>query len=92
MVVVVEEVPELEIIIKTAVGAMLETCTAGLILPESQQRNLEKSSREGMQMGREFQAREQHRQNHEVRIVSGVESEPRVGSGHEGDTSRGCAG
>ena len=43
-------------------------------------------------MGREFQAREQHRQNHEVRIVNGVESEPRVGSGHEGHASRGWAG
>ena len=43
MVVVVKEVPELEIIIKTAVGAMLETCTGGLILPDTVRRGILKN-------------------------------------------------
>ena len=40
---VVEEVHELKIIIKTAVGAMLGICTGGLILPETVRRGILKS-------------------------------------------------
>ena len=85
--------PELEIIIKNAVGAMLEICIGCLALPGIVRKEILRSSleKECKWEGNSRQ-REEHRQNHEVRTVNDMESKPGAGSGHKGGCSRGWVG